>query len=160
VADQQVPQAGGGGDQGQGVIKVDSIDKQRRSRNMQRIGSKNTAPELLVRRVVRDLGFTGYRIHRKDLPGKPDLAWVGKKLAIFVHGCFWHGHDCREGLRKPKSNQDYWLPKLERNRARDEAHLKVLLEKRWRVLVVWDCELKNELALRHRIRAFLSDETE
>jgi DNA mismatch endonuclease, patch repair protein len=122
---------------------------------MQRIGSKNTSPELLVRRIVRDLGFTGYRLHRKDLPGKPDLAWIGRESAIFVHGCFWHSHDCVEGMRKPQSNQTYWLPKLERNRMRDEHHLRSLTDAGWRVLVIWECELKDENSLRDRIRSFL-----
>jgi DNA mismatch endonuclease, patch repair protein len=135
---------------------VDSIDTARRSRNMQRIGSKNTSPELLVRRIVRDLGFTGYRLHRKDLPGKPDLAWIGRKSAIFVHGCFWHAHDCAEGSRKPQSNQTYWLPKLERNRLRDERHLRSLLDAGWCVLVVWECELKDQSSLRNRLASFLN----
>jgi len=139
---------------------VDSIGSERRSRNMRRIRSKNTAPELVVRRIVRDLGFTGYRLHRKDLPGKPDLAWIGRKLAIFVHGCFWHVHDCAEGLRKPQSNQAYWLPKLERNRMRDGKHLGALIDAGWNVLVVWECELRDEHSLCERINSFLSDSRE
>lgn len=127
---------------------------------MQRIGSKNTVPELVVRRVVRDLGFTGYRLHRKDLPGKPDLAWIGRKQAIFVHGCFWHSHDCAEGIRKPRSNQAYWLPKLERNKQRDESHLHALAQAGWRVLVLWNCELKDESVLRERISSFLFENSD
>lgn len=94
------------------TLPMDNLDPLRRSENMRRIRSKDTKPELVVRKLVRSLGFTGYRLHRKDILGKPDLAWVGRKLAIYVHGCFWHGHDCKEGIRKPKSRVDYWLPKL------------------------------------------------
>ncbi|MGB4592329.1 MAG: very short patch repair endonuclease, partial [Coriobacteriia bacterium] len=79
-----------------------------RSENMRRIRSRDTAPELLVRKALRQLGHVGYRLHRRDLPGRPDVAFVGKQKAIFVHGCFWHGHDCAEGQRTPKSNLDYW----------------------------------------------------
>lgn len=135
---------------------VDSIDPVRRSRNMQRITSKDTAPELTVRHIVRELGFTGYRLHRKDVPGKPDLAWIGRKKAIFVHGCFWHSHYCAEGIRKPLSNREYWLPKLERNKQRDQKHLELLAQAGWSVLVLWDCELRDKVRLRERLWAFLA----
>jgi DNA mismatch endonuclease, patch repair protein len=114
-----------------------------RSENMRRIQSKDTAPELAVRQLVRSLGFTGYRLHRKELPGKPDIAFLGRKKAIFVHGCFWHGHDCKEGTRRPKSNVDYWLPKIAGNASRDAKHVAALQEAGWTVLTVWDCELKS-----------------
>lgn len=107
-----------------------------RSENMRRIRSSDTAPEIAVRLLVRTLGFPGYRLHRKDLPGKPDIAYVGRKKAIFVHGCFWHGHDCKEGSRRPKSNTGYWLPKIENNARRDAAHVAELQSKDWSVLVV------------------------
>lgn len=122
---------------------TDRLDKARRTENMRRIRSKNTKPELAVRRLVRALGFTGYRLHRPDLPGKPDLAWMGRKWAVFVHGCFWHGHICPEGIRVPKSNQDYWLAKIARNRQRDERHLAALKAAGWRHLVIWECELRH-----------------
>jgi DNA mismatch endonuclease (patch repair protein) len=122
---------------------VDTIDPARRSANMRRIRSSNTKPELAVRRVARALGYTGYRIHRKDLPGKPDLAWIGRKVAVFVHGCFWHGHDCKEGLRRPKSNQDYWLTKIENNQRRDTSHIAKLVDAGWTVVVIWECEAVN-----------------
>lgn len=126
-----------------------------RSENMRQIRSKNTAPELAVRQLCRELGFTGYRIHRKDLPGKPDLAWIGRKTVIFVHGCFWHGHDCAEGIRKPKSNRDYWIPKINRNQQRDIENIGVLRHAGWKVLIVWECEIKDQRRLAKRLQRLL-----
>ena len=123
---------------------------------MRRIRGKNTAPELAVRKLCISSGFLGYRIHRNDLPGKPDLAWVGRKLAIFVHGCFWHGHECAEGIRKPKSNQDYWIPKIERNQQRDTENIAVLRAARWKVLVIWECEINQQRRLSKKLHKFLS----
>lgn len=134
---------------------MDNLDPLRRSENMRRIRSKDTKPELVVRKLVRSLGFAGYRIHRKDIPGKPDLAWIGRKLAIFVHGCFWHGHDCKEGIRKPKSRVDFWLAKIEHNRQRYHAQQTTLESLGWRVLVVWECELQNSSAVAARIKRFM-----
>ena len=136
---------------------MDKLAPERRSENMRKIRGKNTAPELAVRKLCRELGFTGYRIHRKDLPGKPDLAWVGRKLAIFVHGCFWHGHDCLEGIRKPKSNRDYWLPKLERNRRRDIENIAALKTIGWKVLIIWECEIAVKDNFLNKLHKFLSD---
>lgn len=127
-----------------------------RSENMRRIRSKDTSPEIAVRALVRGLGFTGYRLHRKDLPGKPDIAFVGRKLAIFVHGCFWHGHDCKEGARRPKSNADYWLPKIATNVERDAAHVANLQAHGWSVLTVWECELSSPTDLTKSLHRFLS----
>ncbi len=126
-----------------------------RSENMRRIRSKDTVPELLVRRQLRALGYSGYRLHRSDLPGKPDIAFVGRKKAILMHGCFWHGHDCNEGVRKPKSNQHYWLPKIERNRARDAENQARLVNDGWSVLTLWECELGDLDELARRLRAFM-----
>jgi DNA mismatch endonuclease (patch repair protein) len=123
---------------------------------MRRVKSKNTSPELALRRLVRQLGFSGYRVHRQNLPGKPDLAWGVRKQAIFLHGCFWHGHDCLRGARMPKSNTSYWQAKIEGNRQRDARHLAELEEMGWRTLVVWECELKNEEALIAKTKAFLA----
>jgi DNA mismatch endonuclease (patch repair protein) len=122
---------------------------------MRRIRSKDTAPELATRQLFRELGFTGYRIHRKDLPGKPDVAFIGRKKAVFIHGCFWHGHDCKEGRRRPKSNQAYWLPKIDRNRQRDADHSTELARLGWNVLTVWECELRDSAALAGKLRAFM-----
>ena len=135
---------------------MDKLSSERRSENMRQIRSKNTAPELAIRKLCREIGFTGYRIHRKDLPGKPDLVWVGKKLAIFVHGCFWHGHDCAEGIRKPKSSRDYWIPKIERNQQRDTENIAALRVAGWNVLVIWECEINNQERLSKRLKRFLS----
>lgn len=135
----------------------DRITPTQRSENMRRIRSKDTKPELLVRRLVYGMEFR-YRLHRKDLAGKPDLAFLGKRKAIFVHGCFWHGHDameCRDG-RAPKSNEEYWNPKLARNKERDAAHLTALQASGWEVLVIWECELKDIDHLRGRLSDFLS----
>ncbi len=126
-----------------------------RSENMRRIRSKDTGPELVVRKLLRDLGFSGYRIHRKDLPGKPDVAFVGRKKAVMIHGYFWHGHDCKEGLREPKSNREYWLVKIEGNRERDKKHLTELAGKGWGVLTVWECELRDCGALRQKLMTLL-----
>lgn len=128
-----------------------------RSENMRRIRSKDTAPELAVRKLLRCLGYTGYRIHRKELPGKPDIAFVGRKKAIFIHGCFWHGHGCKEGLRRPKSNQGYWLPKIECNRTRDTEHQSELIRLGWSVLTIWECELLDTHRLSERLAVFLID---
>ena len=135
---------------------MDKLTPDRRSENMRQIRGKDTVPELAVRKLCRELGFTGYRIHRKDLPGKPDLAWIGRKLAIFVHGCFWHGHECAEGIRKPKSNQDYWIPKIERNRERDIENIAALKAEGWKVLVVWECEITEKDFFLNRLHKFLS----
>jgi DNA mismatch endonuclease (patch repair protein) len=112
-------------------------------------------PELLVRRFVHRLGYR-YRLHRKDLPGKPDLAFIGRKKAIFVHGCFWHQHaECREG-RLPGTNLSYWGPKLKRNTERDLQSLKEFADRGWKTLVVWECEIVDEDALRARLLSFLA----
>jgi DNA mismatch endonuclease (patch repair protein) len=99
----------------------------------------------------------GYRLQRRDIPGRPDIAYVGAKRAIFVHGCFWHGHDCARGTRAPKTNADYWRAKLARNKARDALALQSLENLGWRALVVWECELKDREALARKLRAFVCD---
>lgn len=123
---------------------------------MRAIRSKGMKPEMIVRRAVHRLGYR-FRLHRKDLPGKPDLAFIGLKKAIFVHGCFWHQHpDCRDG-RVPGTNQAYWKPKLQRNVERDRASISALLNAGWQALVIWECELKNMEALQRKVLHFLSD---
>lgn len=135
---------------------MDKLSPDRRSENMRKIRNKDTEPELTVRRLCREIGFAGYRIHRKDLPGKPDLAWIGRKLAIFVHGCFWHGHDCPEGIRKPKSNYDYWISKIKRNQQRDARNIADLRAAGWCVLILWECEISQKNLLLKRLQQFLS----
>jgi DNA mismatch endonuclease, patch repair protein len=124
-----------------------------RSDNMRAIRSKDMLPELTVRRLVHRLGYR-YRLHRKDLPGKPDLVFSSRRKVIFVHGCFWHGHTCKEG-RIPKSNADYWLPKLQRNQARDKENIGRLTAAGWEVLVIWECEMRYSGDIRIRVRNFL-----
>lgn len=127
-----------------------------RSENMRRIRGKNTKPEMAVRRILRSIGYPGYRLHRKDLPGKPDIAYMGRHRAIIINGCFWHGHDCKKGNRKPKTNQDYWLQKIERNQERDCINQKALRDLGWSTLVVWECELKDQERLSARLKEFLA----
>jgi len=127
---------------------------------MRRIRGKNTGPELAVRGLLRALGFTGYRLHRKDLSGRPDVAFVGRRKAILIHGCFWHGHDCKVGAREPKSNRNYWLPKIERNRQRDIKHLAELTQLGWDVLTVWECELHDTEALTAKLAEFMDGRRE
>jgi DNA mismatch endonuclease (patch repair protein) len=121
---------------------MDKLTAERRSANMSRIRSQNTAPELLLRRMLHRAGYR-FRLHRKDLPGKPDLVFPGRRRVIFVHGCFWHQHPgCAEG-RVPNSRREYWEPKLARNQQRDAAAQSALKEQGWQCIVVWECELKN-----------------
>ena len=132
-------------------------DPAARSAVMRAVKSRNTSPEMKVRALLRAIA-PGYRVHRAELPGKPDIAYVGRKRAIFVHGCFWHGHDCARGARDPKANAAYWRAKIDRNRARDGRNLESLQALGWRAMVVWECELKDEAALRARLAAFLDDQ--
>lgn len=134
---------------------ADKLHPARRSENMRRIKSRNTLPELKVRQTLRALGFTGYRLHRKNLPGSPDIAFIGRRKAIQIHGCFWHGHDCKEGRREPKSNIEYWRPKLARNRARDNEHIAAMTNLGWTVLTLWDCQLRDADILTSRLKLFL-----
>mgnify|MGYP000874440066 CR=1 FL=1 len=108
---------------------------------MRRVRDRDTGPEMTVRRLFRSLGV-GYRLGGCGLPGRPDLVMKGRRTAVFVHGCFWHGHDCARGAREPKANADYWRAKIGRNRARDARAEAALRASGWRVLVIWECELK------------------
>ena len=121
---------------------------------MRAVRSKDTKPEMDVRRLVHAMGFR-FRLHRADLPGKPDLAFPGRKRVIFVHGCFWHGHNCKRGARVPQENRDYWLAKVGRNRERDAANLGSLTAGGWEPMVVWECEVRDKQALRERLSRFL-----
>ncbi len=123
---------------------------------MANIRSKGMKPELIVRRLTHSMGYR-YRLHRKDLPGKPDLVFPARRKVIFVHGCFWHQHAdpaCKIA-RRPKSNLDYWLPKLQRNVERDAEHRDRLSALGWQVLVIWECEVKIAAGLPERIVEFL-----
>jgi DNA mismatch endonuclease (patch repair protein) len=126
-----------------------------RSRIMRAIKSGDTAPELVVRSLAHRMGYR-FRLHRKDLPGKPDLVFPRLRKAIFVHGCFWHGHDCARGARVPKNNREYWTKKIEKNQERDSIARTALARLGWKVAVFWECELKNESLAGARIRKFLA----
>lgn len=131
-------------------------DPAHRSAIMRAVKSRDTTPERAVREILRRFA-PFYRLHRTDIPGRPDIAYVGRKRAIFVHGCFWHGHDCARGARLPKTNADYWRGKIARNRARDAAHAERLVALGWRALTVWECELKDRESLERKLRAFLGE---
>lgn len=137
---------------------TDTRTKDQRRRIMQAVRGKDTGPEWTVRRLLHSLGYR-YRLHRKDLPGKPDLVFPSRKKAIFVHGCFWHAHGCRFG-RPPKSRLDFWLPKLARNRQHDAEIRERLDELGWQVLTVWQCETKDAATLTARLCAFLEGGSE
>jgi DNA mismatch endonuclease (patch repair protein) len=125
-----------------------------RSATMRAVKSKDTEPEMRVRRILHSLGYR-YRLHRRELPGCPDLVFSRLRKVIFIHGCFWHGHLCARGARVPKTNKDYWTAKIERNRTRDVLAKKQLKADGWTALVVWECELKQIDASISRIVQFL-----
>ncbi len=112
-----------------------------RSAVMRRVKSRDTAPEMAVRRILRAAGV-GYRLGGAGLPGRPDLVMKGRRTVVFVHGCFWHGHDCRRGARTPKANAAYWTAKIGRNRERDAAAVAALRAGNWRVVTVWECDMR------------------
>lgn len=122
---------------------------------MQAVKSKDTKPEMVVRRLLHSMGYR-YRLHRKGLPGKPDIVFPGRKKAIFVHGCFWHWHGCKKG-QLPKSRLAYWKPKLTKNVERDKAKTEQLESLGWRVLVVWQCETADVDALASTLRRFMDE---
>lgn len=127
-----------------------------RSEIMRAVKSKDTMPEVAVRRLVHAMGCR-FRLHRKNLPGKPDLVFPGRRKVVFVNGCFWHGHDCRRGARQPKVNADYWRAKIGRNAARDAASVELLRDAGWDVLIVWECETKSadRATLQAKLQKFL-----
>jgi DNA mismatch endonuclease (patch repair protein) len=127
----------------------------KRSAVMRRVKDRGTAPELALRRLIWSLGGR-YRLNRRDLPGKPDIVLAGRGLAIRVHGCFWHGHDCARGARVPKANCDYWVGKVAANRSRDKASRSTLEAMGWRVETVWECEIKDRAALSERVTTWLA----
>ena len=135
---------------------MDTLTPTQRSERMGRVRNRNTKPELLIRRLVHGMGYR-YRLHRRDLPGTPDLVFPGRRKVIFVHGCFWHRHpdpSCKLA-RLPKSKHDFWIPKLERNRERDVDNEQQLRALGWDVLSIWECQLSRPEELRTRIQEFL-----
>ncbi|WP_307366003.1 very short patch repair endonuclease [Brevundimonas sp. SORGH_AS_0993] len=123
-------------------MSTDVFSPEQRSAVMRRVKGRDTSPELAVRALLRAAGI-GYRLGGCGLPGRPDVVMKGRRTALFVHGCFWHGHDCPRGARQPKTNADYWIAKIERNRARDARNAADLTQAGWRVLIVWECALRD-----------------
>jgi len=124
----------------------DVFDPEKRSAVMRAVKSRDTGPELKVRRAAHALGLR-FRLNRKDLPGRPDLVFPAKRTAMFVHGCFWHGHDCPRGARMPQNNRAYWEAKISRNVARDKAALAALKKLGWTSRVIWECQTRDNAAL-------------
>jgi len=136
---------------------MDTLDRRQRSERMSRIRGRDTAAEMTVRRLVHGMGYR-YRLHRRDLPGCPDLVFVTRRKVIFVHGCFWHRHTdsaCKLA-RLPKSRLDFWGPKLARNRQRDLEKQEELRAAGWDFIVLWECQINNAASLKETIQAFLS----
>ena len=135
---------------------MDKVSPEKRSQIMSRIKSKDTSPEMIVRRLIHAMGYR-YRVHRNDLPGRPDIVFKRRGKIIFVHGCFWHLHEGCSLNRRPKSRENYWNAKLERNKERDKEN-KIRLEKSgWEVLVIWECETADLHELKIRIKSFLDN---
>jgi len=135
---------------------MDNISPERRSEIMSRVQSLNTKPEMIVRKLVYSLGYR-YRIHPKDVPGKPDLVFKGRKKVIFVHGCFWHRHEGCLNTRTPKSRVGFWEEKFRKNQERDRAHYKKLSQAGWKYLIIWECQVKNTENLEQQVFQFLEE---
>jgi len=135
---------------------ADRLSPERRSALMKMVPTRNTTPELAVRRILSKLGYR-YRLHRRDLPGTPDLVLASRRKVIFVNGCFWHSHpNCSKG-RPPKSRSDYWVPKLKANQDRDTRNILTLQSFGWEVLVVWQCETKDAVSLGTKLETFVAE---
>lgn len=120
---------------------ADKVSREERSRIMAQVKAKNTAPELKVRKALHAAGYR-FRLHRKDLPGHPDIVLPRYRMAVFIHGCFWHGHDC-SSFRLPKTNKEYWVHKITRNKMRDAQAVKDLDSMGWRTQIIWECALEE-----------------
>lgn len=139
-------------------MRADVFSTEKRSAVMRAVKSTNTAPERAVRAAACVCGYSKrYRLNGKHLPGKPDLVFTRLRKAIFVHGCFWHGHECKRGARTPKDNASYWRAKIARNRERDRAAVSALGGAGWSALTIWECETREPAALEARLAAFLGD---
>lgn len=121
---------------------------------MRAVKGRDTSIELAVRSLLSRAGYR-YRLHSRSLPGKPDIVLPGRRKAIFIHGCFWHGHTCARGARVPKTNRDYWTAKIDRNKTRDARVKKEIRQLGWETLILWECQLKSEAALMRRLVRFL-----
>ena len=134
---------------------MDQFNASQRSRIMSKVRGKDTGPELIVRRLTHKLGFR-YSLNKKSLPGSPDLVFTSRRKVIFVHGCFWHQHPRCARSKPPSSRTDYWLPKLEANRQRDQRNVRALRKLDWKVLTIWECQLKNRERVCSRLSNFLN----
>jgi DNA mismatch endonuclease (patch repair protein) len=135
-------------------MNADKFDAAKRSAVMAAVKSRDTGPERAVRKLLSARGYR-YRLHGRALPGSPDIVFAGRRAAIFVHGCFWHGHDCKRGARLPQNNAAYWRAKIARNVARDRRVRKDLKALGWRALTIWECEIKDEARMSRRLTRFL-----
>ncbi|NUN96093.1 MAG: DNA mismatch endonuclease Vsr [Candidatus Omnitrophica bacterium] len=136
--------------------RFDPLTPEQRRLTMSRVRSKDTRPEMVVRRLIHRMGFR-FRLHRRDLPGNPDIVLSRFRCIVMVHGCFWHHHRCKHGRKIPRSNQLYWLPKIEKTVQRDKRNRRDLQRLGWSILTVWECQLKNKEFVRKRIERFLGD---
>lgn len=133
---------------------VDILTKEQRSLNMSRIGGRDTGPELVVRRTAHRMGLR-FRLYRKDLPGTPDLVFPKHRLAVFVHGCYWHRHDGCQFAYSPKSRVEFWTKKFKQNVARDSRNQSLLRDLGWRILVIWECETRDIQTVEDKLREYL-----
>lgn len=133
---------------------MDIFSKEKRSQIMSRVGGKNTKPEIVVRSLLHKMGYR-FRLQRKDLPGKPDITLPKYKKVIFVHGCFWHGHQGCSRSKRPATNQKFWSEKLDKNIQRDKVTMNALSQLGWEVLTVWSCEVKDTNQLKIKLLSFL-----
>ena len=129
---------------------MDHLTKEKRSWNMSLIKAKDTKPEVIVRRIIHRLGFR-FRLHKSDLPGKPDIVLKKYQTVIFVHGCFWHQHTSCSRANIPKTNKQYWMPKLERNAVRDKINKRKLKKDGWRIITIWECQIKDPEQLKDKL---------
>jgi len=133
---------------------TDVLTPEQRSFNMSRIKGRNTKPEMIVRSLVHRMGYR-FRLHRKDLPGRPDLVFPRLKKIIFVHGCFWHMHDCRYGQVVPQTNNEFWRNKRLSNVERDRRNIEALEQEGWKIMNVWECQIRHEESIRDALGVFL-----
>jgi DNA mismatch endonuclease (patch repair protein) len=135
---------------------TDTVSPEKRSEIMRAVKGTDTTPEIAVRRASHAMGLR-FRLRRNDLPGRPDLVFPSRRIALFVHGCFWHGHDCRRGARTPAVNADYWRAKIGRNRERDLSSARRLAELDWNAVVIWECETRQPARLSAILRMRVAD---
>lgn len=134
--------------------RIDPLSPTQRSERMSRVKGRNTAPERKICSLLDTMRYC-YRLHQRDLPGSPDIVFPYRRKVIFVHGCFWHRHHCPNGKRTPRSRLSFWVPKLESNQQRDRRKMRELIKLGWNILVIWECQLKDESKLKDRIKGFL-----